>query len=512
MYIASFQVTIMTNKGLIKRKTVLNIAGLAIVIFWIIMLTLLARKQYVPDSPFKSQAGQAGVRAEQQDWKEIYLKGKKVGYSVDRIKPFENGYYVQDEIFLKLDLMGFEKGLYTLTESSLDDNYKLRNFYFKMTSGVINYIISGKMKGNKLIIKTGSGRRRRTKIINMPDPPMISSGMDYMFRNKDISVGDRRRVFFFDPSTMTRKDVVFTVAARETIKINGIAYDTYRIETELWGNKLRFWIDMNGNILKEEGFMGLTMVKSSAANAPLNVGTGDQEDFYDIVAVNINKRLPNPDRLMSLTLKISGIDNNDYNMNYLNDSRQHIKGDILSIKKETEPLPVGYTLPFADKGKKFSEYLKPDFNIESDNKEIIEKARQIAGGNKNPVIVSRKMMEWVYKNLEMRPVVNIPSALEVLHTRAGDCNEHATLLTALLRAVGIPARISVGLVYTRGKFYYHAWTEAYTGKWITIDPTLDQMPADVTHISLVKGNIDKQVEILGLIGKLKLEVVDFEYH
>ena len=97
----------------------------------------------------------------------------------------------------------------------------------------------------------------------------------------------------------------------------------------------------------------------------------------------------------------------------------------------------------------------------------------------------------------------------VLRTGIGDCNEHATLLTALLRASGIPAKIVVGLVYTRGKFFYHAWTEAYLDRWVSMDATLNQMPVDVTHIKLFEGNLDKQVEIAGLIGTLTLEVLDF---
>ena len=93
----------------------------------------------------------------------------------------------------------------------------------------------------------------------------------------------------------------------------------------------------------------------------------------------------------------------------------------------------------------------------------------------------------------------------------GDCNEHATLLTALLRAAGIPARLSVGLVYSRNKFFYHAWTEAFLGEWISMDATLNQMPTDVSHIRLMHGNLDNQVEIMGLIGKLEFEVLDFGY-
>jgi len=105
--------------------------------------------------------------------------------------------------------------------------------------------------------------------------------------------------------------------------------------------------------------------------------------------------------------------------------------------------------------------------------------------------------------------VSIPSALEVLRTNVGDCNEHATLATALLRALGIPARIAVGLVYTRGRFYYHAWSEAYVGEWISLDSTMNQMPVDATHIKLLDGNLDRQVDLLGFIGKLDLKVMDY---
>ncbi len=115
------------------------------------------------------------------------------------------------------------------------------------------------------------------------------------------------------------------------------------------------------------------------------------------------------------------------------------------------------------------------------------------------------------RNVEKRPLVTVPSALEVLKSKVGDCNEHAVLLTALLRASGIPARVCVGLVYTRGKFFYHAWTEAYVGKWISMDATLNQMPVDATHIRLARGGLDKQLDIIGLIGKLKLKVIAFGY-
>ncbi|MDH3197002.1 MAG: transglutaminase domain-containing protein [Candidatus Krumholzibacteria bacterium] len=61
------------------------------------------------------------------------------------------------------------------------------------------------------------------------------------------------------------------------------------------------------------------------------------------------------------------------------------------------------------------------------------------------------------------------SALEVLSTRSGDCTEHAVLLTAVLRAAGLPARPAVGLAYTEGSLVGHMWTEVYDGYWRTLD-------------------------------------------
>lgn len=91
--------------------------------------------------------------------------------------------------------------------------------------------------------------------------------------------------------------------------------------------------------------------------------------------------------------------------------------------------------------------------------------------------------------------------------RTGDCNEHAVLTAALLRSAGVPAQIETGLVYLNGRFYYHAWNLAYVGQWITADAVFNQIPADVTHIRLVRGEGSQQLDLLGVMGKIKLEVI-----
>jgi hypothetical protein len=118
--------------------------------------------------------------------------------------------------------------------------------------------------------------------------------------------------------------------------------------------------------------------------------------------------------------------------------------------------------------------------------------------------------------LQKKPTVSLPSAREVLRTRIGDCNEHTTLFVAMSRALGLPARIAVGLAYVRGAFYYHAWPEIYIeeranrGYWLPVDPTFNQFPADATHVRLARGGLDKQAAIVPMIGKLKMTVIDLD--
>jgi hypothetical protein len=37
---------------------------------------------------------------------------------------------------------------------------------------------------------------------------------------------------------------------------------------------------------------------------------------------------------------------------------------------------------------------------------------------------------------------------------------------------------------------------------------LNHFPADVTHVKFLEGDIDRQVDILQLIGKLKIKVME----
>jgi transglutaminase-like putative cysteine protease len=121
------------------------------------------------------------------------------------------------------------------------------------------------------------------------------------------------------------------------------------------------------------------------------------------------------------------------------------------------------------------------------------------------------LYEWVYREIEKVPVLSLPSAIEVLEQKRGDCNEHAVLYTALARASGLPTRIAIGVVWSEllNGFYYHAWPEVWVGdRWLWIDPTLGQPVADATHIKILNGGIERWSQLLPYLGRLEIEVVE----
>jgi len=190
----------------------------------------------------------------------------------------------------------------------------------------------------------------------------------------------------------------------------------------------------------------------------------------------------------------------------LSGGRQRLDSDRLEITLEQIEPKSFVAIPVEDR--RVSSFLQATPFMQSDHPRIRALAQSIIAGEKNGYKATLLIKDWVYNKIAKEPTVSIPNALEVLQSRKGDCNEHTVLFNALARAAGIPAKTVVGVVYLRGAFYYHAWSEVWLGEWISLDSVLDQFPADVTHVKFLEGEIDRQIDILQLIGKLKIHVLE----
>ena len=253
--------------------------------------------------------------------------------------------------------------------------------------------------------------------------------------------------------------------------------------------------------------MGLMAVRENARTAQtLTVRVRTDLTQGAAVVPQMSRRIDDPRDVRRLRMRIDGIDLSGPDLRGV---AQSVNGDVLEIV-DPQTLRPGAQDPDAGK------YLAPEPFIESADPAIVKEAETAVGQAPSTRARAERLVRYVNALLQKKPTVSLPSAREVLRTKVGDCNEHTVLYVAMARAVGIPARIAVGLTYVRGAFFYHAWPEVYIdegskgGYWLPVDPTLNQFPADATHLRLARGGLDQQAVILPTIGRLKIQVQDLE--
>ncbi len=134
------------------------------------------------------------------------------------------------------------------------------------------------------------------------------------------------------------------------------------------------------------------------------------------------------------------------------------------------------------------EYISPAPGIDSDDDGVKEQAARIVSEAPTLWEAARAINLWVNKNVEY--VLERYDARDALVKARGDCLTKAMLCVAMLRAVGIPARVVQGILYADVPLD-HSWVEVYLGPeigWAPLDPTTGEVDRlSARHISLWLG-------------------------
>jgi transglutaminase-like putative cysteine protease len=139
----------------------------------------------------------------------------------------------------------------------------------------------------------------------------------------------------------------------------------------------------------------------------------------------------------------------------------------------------------ACKGEVPDDFTQPELHIESANPQIVALASELSRGKKTICEQARAIYDYVGKELVYTYNGKNWGAQATLGKMGADCTEYASLLVALSRSQGIPARYFEGLLFlnqeTKEKARLeHAWTDIYMpgAGWVTVDPTLGRALGD----------------------------------
>jgi transglutaminase-like putative cysteine protease len=480
-----------------------KIASTLILLFWVTMLGLLIERTYIrPSSVIALDViTKEGVRAA-DEWFGIYQQGRKVGYAHSRTIPEAETYHLYEESEMDILALGSVQRVKTIINSYTTKNFLLKYFDFMLQSEMTTMKIKGAVIKNKLVLDIDTGGKTRTEKIQLTSPPYLSPNIKPAILLMGLETGRTYRFPLFNPATMSTEEATISIESKDRIKIGDTEQTVYKLKESFQGMETTSWITQDGDTIKEESALGYSLLKESKAEAMKRDKGGPIVDIITLTMIPSDP-IKYSSRVSYLRARLKGVPLQGFQ---LDNDRQTLTGDVIEIRKED--YPMAYRLPYS--GKELAEYLQPNALIQSDDKTIIDQASKILNKEANAHEAAKKLNEWVYSAIEKKPVVSIPSALEVLNQREGDCNEHTALYTALARSVGIPTRMAAGIVYMENGFYYHAWPEVWVGHWMPVDPTFNQFPADATHIRFATGYLDRQSDIIRLVGKLKVEVLEYK--
>jgi len=505
---------------------VARVVSVLVVAGWFVTMGVVLNRAYLQAGSFNMATDLAryGTAAE---WRGVYYRGEKIGFTVSQTTATADGFQLLEDARLQMSLLGATTAAAIRTSAQLDREFALRSFDFSLDPGTGSVQVTGRVAGKhiSLTIKTTSGTQTEER--DLDDVPVLSLNLPRRLAAQGLKAGTQQRFVVFDPATLRSETVTIAIGKREVVNVFAPAVvkiggqevrsrtnrpiPAFRVELAFAGLRTSSWITDTGEVVREESPLGLLSVREAPEDAQrLAIGGRIQGDLLESAAVlprrSTKNRIDDPRDVRRIRIRIEGADLASPEMR---GAGQSVQGDILEIvdARSLRAEPADPDL---------ARYLRPEPLIESDDPAIKLEAAKAVAGVADPRARAERLTRIVNGMLDKKPTVSLPSAREVLRTKVGDCNEHTALYVAMARAVGIPARIAVGLAYSRGAFYYHAWPEVYLdegqgrGLWLPVDPTFNQFPADATHVRMTRGGLDRQAAILPLIGHLKMNIIGLD--
>ncbi|MEP7325250.1 MAG: transglutaminase-like domain-containing protein [Gemmatimonadota bacterium] len=377
-----------------------------------------------------------------------------------------------------------------------------------------------------LVITPGTGEpSRRVQVGATPlIPPMMATVA--LALQQRLQTGEHTRIGIFDLTTLARDTVDLTVQYDTTFLVPDSAEyvqaartwtpvhsDTMRAWRVAWRDSRRsigIWVDSRGLPITIEAPSGLSFNRSAFEIVSTNYRMQRAERPQPppgnviprtIVADGLARGAPIPE----MAVQVSG---NGYDWSPgpdslaqpgLSVSRGGIQVHMVSLDSSSDTGSVR-------RPPGSSRWLRGDGMMILDDPQLLSRVRSIVGEATAPDRIARALVEWVARNIAATADPVLAPASTVLRTRQADVDGHTLLYVAMARAAGIPARPVSGLLLVNGQFYYHSWAEVFLNRWIPVDPTWNQFPADAGRLRLLVDGYARPLDLLPMAAGLEVNL------
>ncbi len=442
------------------------------------------------------------------DTLDIRIQGRKVGTAVHVMEVTDSGRAITRYTGIRITPPSNMTGLGKLhvEETRMygsDGVLRRANQTLSSPSGVSGWTLEPGKKGswNLTVVTGGVDQTREVKVAaeNLNVSYAITNGIE----QETIEPGNQWRDTVFELSS--GQSVPVSIECTRVSPDSGLYW--FAVNNELTNRLETLALDTAGRIFYEEippFFTAHRLAGPGGKKRPDADSASQKIDFMDLSRIPVSRRA-NPKERILLELQRPARLHPSVQRFYL----EHQRGWMLRSPESSCSGAERDSL--SPKHRKTFTASTP--TMQCDHLEITELAESVRGTDKITCNLAAKLNTYVYESIDKVGSTTFSSALETLHAGYGDCGEHAVLLGALYRALNMPARVVLGLVYQSSKkaYYYHAWVLVYVeGKWIFADPSHGKFPAYRDRIPLVVD--DTGSDAVGLsryIGRIKVSNISY---
>lgn len=458
-------------------------------------------------------------------WMGVYFHNQKIGFSHTKISEGVKGYKIESKAIFKLEIEKNVNNFSFSQEIYLDPELKPLGFTGLQSLFGNSRFSTGVVEEDAVRIRVESTENTFTKTIPVNGTFMPAGAINFFLFKNGLEVGKEFTFSILLEEFMSLQEIKIKILDKQNVSYEGNPVETFRIQESVFNLNGFLYMDSEGYSIRETTLEGLEMRREPETKA-IRFGDGviSLTSLLTYSLIKLKGPLKNPENIKYLKVKL----NNLTEFGVLpDDSRQKVLSRIkvenpksddsytLVVEVNRSTLDASNKLSFPVSDEHLKRYLDKTIQIQPDHPDIRKKAEEIIGSESDAWVAAKKINRWVYENIN-KEFVDTLSSVDTLRQRRGECQSHTYLFAAFARSVGIPTRVSSGIVYSKKYvgFLYHAWPEVYVGndKWVAMDPTLGQNIADATHIKLANDDNDEQFNLLQFVGKVGLNVLEVQWN
>jgi hypothetical protein len=370
----------------------------------------------------------------------------------------------------------------------------------------VNLDVQGIVKGNKIQIKS-AGDATYNKTEPWSPKAVGTLGELRILTDKKPKPGDQFDYEIYEPIVNHMVTVRVRAEGFENVPIGKTQMKLLRLvakpdkidNVQLPSQIL--WIDDAFEVRRSRtampGMGYLVVDRSTEADANRQIDVSQLPDLMERQSIKVKQHIGAVHNRSSIVYRITMPNDEEPEKTFAADKRQAI-GNVqgktfdLTVRALRQPPTVveaGAVVP----GKECTE---SNFFLTSDDPLVKQHAANAVGFEADPWRKALMIERWVRQNMrEQNFSIAMAPASEVAKTLSGDCTEYSMLAAAMCKAVGLPARTAIGLVYVDRQppsepiLGFHMWTEVFVrGQWMAIDATLGQGGVGPAHVKITDAD------------------------